>query len=104
MKKIVVLAIAAIAMISCQQNKIGFVDNSELINEYQQRKDIEAKFKGKIEVFQKKTDSLSKAFELEVKETQLKARKASQKKAQELMGQLQQKQQLLPKIKLLMTR
>ncbi|MEC3906275.1 OmpH family outer membrane protein [Tamlana sp. 2201CG12-4] len=95
MKNIFYVALIAIAFTSCQQQKIGYVDNSTVINDFQKKKDIEAKFQTKEQAFRKKADSIGKAFELEVQETQITARKSSQTKAQELMAGLQQKQQLL---------
>ena len=59
MKKLIVLAIIAVGLYSCQQpSKIGFVDNSELVNEYQEKKDLEERMKGKIEAYQKRKDSI----------------------------------------------
>lgn len=96
MKKLIVLAIVALGLYSCQQpSKIGFVDNSELINEYQEKKDLEARMKTKIENFQKKNDSIGRAFQLEVQDAQIKAAKMSKSKQDALMGQLQQKQGML---------
>lgn len=96
MKNIFYAAAVMLAFTSCQeQAKIGFVDNGTVINDYQEKKDIEAKFQAKEEAFRKKADSVGQAFQLEVQETQLTAQKSSQAKAQELMGGLQQKQQML---------
>lgn len=95
MKHIFSAVLIALAFTSCQQQKIAYVDNSTLINEIQEKKDLEAKFQVKEEVFKKKADSISQAFQLEVQQTQLTAQKSSQKKAQELMNGLQQKQSLL---------
>ncbi|MDO7172141.1 OmpH family outer membrane protein [Mariniflexile sp. AS56] len=96
MKNIVYAAALMLAFTSCQeQAKIGFVDNGTVINDYQEKKDIEAKFQTKEEAFRKKADSVGQEFQLEVQETQLSAQKASQAKAQELMAGLQKKQQLL---------
>ena len=96
MKNIIYVVVLALAFTSCQeQAKIGFVDNGTVINDYQEKKDVEAKYQTKEEAFRKRADSLGKAFQLEVQETQLTAQKSSQAKAQELMGGLQQKQQLL---------
>ncbi len=81
---------------SCQNpNKIGFINNGTIINEYQEKKDIEAKYQVKEENFRKKADSLGKAFQAEVQVAQMEAQRASQKKQQELMAGLQQKQQML---------
>ncbi|MEN3323799.1 OmpH family outer membrane protein [Mariniflexile soesokkakense] len=96
MKKIVYAVAVVLAFTSCQeQAKIGFVNNGTVINDYQEKKDIEAKFQTKEEAFRKKADSVGQAFQLEVQETQLTAQKSSQAKQQELMGGLQQKQQML---------
>ncbi|MFD0990534.1 OmpH family outer membrane protein [Mariniflexile jejuense] len=96
MKNIFYVAAVAFALTACQnESKIGFVDNGIVINDYQEKKDVETKFQAKEEAFRKKADSVGKEFQLEVQETQLTAQKAGQAKAQELMGGLQQKQQLL---------
>ncbi|CAH8282838.1 outer membrane protein [Mariniflexile fucanivorans] len=96
MKNIFYAVAVMLAFTSCQeQAKIGFVDNGTVINDYQEKKDVEAKYQAKEEAFRKKADSVGQDFQLEVQETQLTAQKSSQAKAQELMGGLQQKQQLL---------
>ena len=96
MRNIFYVVVLALAFTSCQkQAKIGFVDNGTVINDYQEKKDLEARYESKEAIFRKKADSLSKAFQLEVQQTQLTAQKSPQAKAQELMGGLQQKQQLL---------
>jgi outer membrane protein len=81
---------------SCQnQQKIGFVDNGKLINEYQEKKDIEEKYTQKDLAFQKRTDSISKAFQLEAQEFQLKLSSMPQNKQQEQYQILGQKQKML---------
>jgi len=98
MKKIMYIALAVLTLVSCQQSqKIGFIDNGKVINEYQKKIDLEDEFKAKDLAFQKRTDSIGKAFQFEAQQTQLLAQKATESKAQELMGGLQQKQQLLQK-------
>lgn len=94
MKKLVVVAIA-IFMTACQQDKIGYVDNVKLMDGYQQKIDIEAKFKTKADALAKKRDSISQAFQLEVQAFQTKAQKMSQKKAQEEYGLIQQRGQFM---------
>ena len=78
-----------------KQPKIGFIDNGTVISNFQEKKEVEAKFQVKQEAFRKRTDSIGRAFQLEVQSTQAKAQKSSKAKAQELIGGLQQKQQLL---------
>ena len=94
------LLLLVIGFNACQKpNKIGYVNNSIVINDYQEKKDIEAKYQGKEGTFKKKTDSISKAFQLEAQNGQLEAQKLAQrnkrKEAEETMVGLQQKQQLL---------
>ncbi|WP_034042396.1 OmpH family outer membrane protein [Wocania ichthyoenteri] len=96
MKNIVYVVLAMIVLSSCEkQAKIGYVNNGTVINDFQEKKDLEAKFQLKEDAFKKRADSIGKAFQVEVQQTQAKAQKSSQKKAQELMGGLQQKQQQL---------
>jgi outer membrane protein len=95
MKKLVYVAFAIFAFTSCQQQKIGFIDNGKVINEYQEKKDIEEKYKVKDEAFKKRTDSIGQAFQVEAQGFQAKANKMSQKKAQETYEGLMQKQQML---------
>ncbi|WP_242158065.1 OmpH family outer membrane protein [Aestuariivivens sediminis] len=96
MKTIMYVFIVALGTLACQQEKkIGYVDNGTVINQYQEKRDVEDKFQAREEAFTKRADSISKAFQLEVQQTQIDARKASQKKAQELIQGLQQKQQML---------
>lgn len=94
MKKLV-LALVCMLAISCQQEKIAFVDNVKLMDAYQEKVDVEAKFKSKSDAFGKKRDSISQAFQLEAQAFQAKAQKMSQSKAQEEYGQLQQRSQII---------
>ena len=94
MKKIMVLAIALTAM-ACQQNKIGYVDSVKLLDSYQEKIDVEARFKTKADAMTKKRDSISQAFQMELQAFQTKAEKMSQQNAQEEYGQLQQRGQFI---------
>ena len=95
MKKLAIAFLTILGFTACQQQKIGFVDNGVLINEYQERVDIEANLQIKIDAFKSRTDSLRSAFELEIKEAELRARKMSQADVQKLSQELQQKEQVL---------
>lgn len=96
MKKNSILILLLVIFMSCQnQQKIGFVDNGKMINEYQEKKDIEEKFSQKEQAFQKRTDSIGKAFQLEAQEVQLKLSSMSQSKQQEQYQILGQKQKML---------
>lgn len=93
MKKIILIITVALVSLSCQQDKIAFVDNTQLLNEYQEKIDIEAKYQSKIEVFSKKRDSITKAFQTEAQAFQVEAKKLSQNAAQEKYQSLMQKSQ-----------
>lgn len=95
MKKFSVLLTLIFTITACQQQKIAYIDTGEVVNEYQEKKDVEELFKGKKEQLDKKNDSISKAFQLEVQEFQVKSKRMSQKKGQEMYQELGQKQQLL---------
>ena len=96
MKRVLVVGILMLAVASCQNNqKIGYVDNSILINDYQEKKDIEANLQTKIVAYEQRRDSLSQAFQLEIKEAEVKARSMSQANLQKLQQELQQREQLI---------
>lgn len=95
MKNLFTSILLVCLIMSCQQEKIGFVDNSKLINDYQEKKDLEDKLQIKINAFQKRTDSLRQVFQLEINEAELKARKMTQADLQKLSQELQQKEQIL---------
>ncbi len=90
------IAIAALLLLgACQQQKIGFVDNVKLMDQYQEKIDIENKYKDRTETLGRKRDSISQAFQLEAQAFQQKAQSMSQQKAQEEYGSLQQRGQMI---------
>lgn len=96
MKNILFAIVVILTITSCQQTqKIGYVDNSTLINDYQEKKDIETKLQSKIATYEKRRDSLSQGFQLEVKAAEVKARKMSQANLQKLQQEFQQKEQII---------
>ena len=96
MKKFGFLIVMMMIISSCQeQQKIGFVDNGKVINDYQEKLDIEEKYKGKDAVFQKRRDSLIGAHNLELEAAKIKAQRMSQSAIQKLSQELQQKEALL---------
>lgn len=96
MRRVLGILLLVLTIVSCQQSqKIGYVDNGVLINDYQEKKDIEAKLQTKIAAYEKRRDSLGQAFQLEVKEAELKSRKMSQANLQKLQQELQQKNQVI---------
>lgn len=92
MKKCIV-GFVLMALTACQQQKIGFVDNVKLMDEYQEKIDIEKKFEVKSQAHNQKRDSISQAFQIEAQAFQEKAQSMPQQKAQEEYGILQQRGQ-----------
>ncbi len=80
---------------SCQQNKIGYVDTVELMEQSKEKIDIEAKYQLKSTSLNKKRDSISQAFQLEAQALQAKTSSMTQKKAQEEYELLQQRGQFI---------
>ncbi|NNL82767.1 MAG: OmpH family outer membrane protein [Winogradskyella sp.] len=96
MRSIIVVFSICLLVSSCQESKkIAFIDRTDVINNYQAKLDIEERFKLKNENFIKRRDSLGRAFQIEAQDFQLKLNTLSDKKAQELYQQLDQKQKLL---------
>ncbi|WP_248724584.1 OmpH family outer membrane protein [Seonamhaeicola sp. ML3] len=92
MKHIFYIIVLVLTFTSCQeQAKIGYVDNSTLINEIQEKKDLETKIKGKQDTFNKKRDSISQAYSLDAQATELKLSKLSRQKQQEGSVEFQKK-------------
>jgi len=94
MKKLAFVFIGIILM-SCEQQKFAYVDNNKMLEEYQEKIDIEAKFKTRADALNKKRDSISQAYQIEAQAFQLKAQKMPQKKAQEEYGLIQQRAQFM---------
>ncbi|GIJ94870.1 OmpH family outer membrane protein [Capnocytophaga stomatis] len=94
MKKIIIGGFAIVTLTACQ-DKIAFVDNSKLLNEYQEKKDIESKLKEQISKYEKKRDSISQAFQAEAKAFDVEARNLPQNVAQKRYNELMQKSQIL---------
>lgn len=92
MKKLI-LGISLLTILSCTQEKIAFVDNVKLMNEYQEKIDIETKYKEKAEALGKKRDSISQKFQAEATEFQTRAQSMSQNAAQQEYAQFQQRGQ-----------
>lgn len=94
MKKILFVIASIFVLTSCQQ-KIGYIDNAKVINEYQEKLDLEEKFKKMDETFKKKVDSLGKSFQERAGKVELEAKKLSKSKKEEKYAELNRIQQRL---------
>ncbi len=96
MKKIILSLGALVVLASCAQTeKTGFINNSELINDYQGKIDIEEKYQARDVASQKKSDSLAQAYQKEVVELQQKLGTMSEKQQQAAAQPFQQKWQMV---------
>lgn len=92
MKRIIAAA-ALLALVSCQEQKIGYVDQVKIMDEYQKKIDVEQEYQMENAEFSKRRDSISMAFQKEAQELQENSKRLSQARAQEKMGEFQQKAQ-----------
>lgn len=104
MKKLVVIALVAQFMISCQNQtaevsksdfKTAYVDTNKLIEEYTEAKDLDAKYKAKGEEMSKDLETEIKKFQDEVKSFEKNAQAYGQQWAQTKGQELQKKEQQL---------
>jgi outer membrane protein len=83
MKKLMSIIALGLLLTSCQETqKIAFVDSEKVYEEYQGKIDIEAGITKKQEDFNKKTDSLGMAYQMEAAPLQAKFGKLSQQEQQ----------------------
>ena len=94
MKNLLFIALIT-TLVSCNQDKIGYIDNIGLMDKYQEKLDIESKYQSRTATFNKRKDSISQAFQIEAQAFQTKAQSMSQKKAQEEYSILQQRGQFM---------
>ncbi|TRZ46062.1 OmpH family outer membrane protein [Robertkochia solimangrovi] len=93
MKKLSLLFSATLLFIACEKNKIAYVDNSRLINEYQEKVDLEAEYNVKIQKFSQKADSIGRILQQEAKEFENQVKNLSQSTAQQKYNEILQKRQ-----------
>ena len=94
MKKILIAGVALLSLTACQ-DKIAFVDNAKLLDNYQEKKDIKAKLDKQVEAYQKKRDSVSQAFQAEAMAFDKQAKELPANVAQKKYNELMQKSQIL---------
>lgn len=83
MNKLLSLVALLLVVTSCQESqKIVFIDNEKVYEEYQEKIDIEAAITKKQEDFKKKTDSLGMAYQMDAAPLQAKFNNLSQQEQQ----------------------
>lgn len=93
MKKLILSLIVLVTFSSCQEQKIGYVDNGKVINDIQEKKDVESKYEALNESFKLRADSIGKMYQSEYQILQAKAARMSQSKQQEAIQGFQAKAQ-----------
>ena len=89
------IAVVAISLISCNEQKTAYVDTTKLIQEYKEMKDVESDFNTKSDLVRKELDSAAKEFQVEVQEYQKNMNSMSQSQRQAKEQELMQKNQML---------
>ena len=83
MNKLIALIAYLLVVTSCQETqKIAFVDNVKVYEEYQEKIDLEARITKRQEDFKKKTDSIGMAYQIEAAPMQAKFSKLSPQQQQ----------------------
>ena len=95
MKKLSVLFVITVLMLSCTQTKIGYVDVQEVMKEYDAAQSIEAELKLEQENIRKSLDSVMGPFQAKVQEFYKNQASMSTSKRQAAEQQLQQENQQL---------
>ncbi|MFA7445345.1 MAG: OmpH family outer membrane protein [Flavobacteriaceae bacterium] len=104
MKKIILAAVAVLGMIACNkpqqptessQAKTAYIDTSRLLKEYQQAKDIEAKYKAKEDQMSKELETELTKLEAEIEYVKKNAQSKGMEWFQQNAAALQEKEQRL---------
>lgn len=94
MKKIIIALSVLITFSSCQeQDKVAFVDNSKVIDDYQMKIDIEKKYENQNNAFTRERDSIGRVYQMEIQMIQTKLNNMSPRKQEEESQKFQQKWQ-----------
>ena len=95
MRKLSVLFVITVLMMSCTQTKIGYVDVQEVMKQYDAAQSIEAELKFEQENIRKSLDSVMVPFQAKVQEFYKNEAGMSASKRQVTEQELQQEQQQL---------
>ena len=94
MRKIILGLTILLAFASCQEKeKVAFVDNTKVMDDYQMKIDIEKKYEDKNTAFSKTRDSIGRVYQMEIQAIQIQLSRMSVKKQEEESQKFQQKWQ-----------
>ncbi|MFO7744159.1 MAG: OmpH family outer membrane protein [Psychroflexus sp.] len=95
MKKIILSLAVVVTLMSCNQEKTAYVDNTVLIQDYYKMKSTEARFEKKSQALSDELDSVAGEFQKEVQEFQEGMDRMSTANREKRQNELMQKQQML---------
>ncbi|MFN2261383.1 MAG: OmpH family outer membrane protein [Psychroflexus sp.] len=95
MKKIILSLAVVASLMSCQQEKTAYVDNTVLIQDYYKMESTEAEYDAKSKEMSDQLDAVAMEFQKEVQEFQENQASMSASKREEEQNRLMQKQQML---------
>lgn len=93
MKKISIILLLVISIISCNQDKTAYVENERVVEEYYKLEDMRDRYDSKQEALSKEIDSLAAPFQKLYDEYMAKRENMSEKERQQKEQQLRQMQQ-----------
>ena len=89
------MVVPILIFMACKNDKIAFVDNVRLMENSEEKMEIEASFQVKSAALNKKRDSISQAFQLEAQALQTKVESLPQEEARQEYDLLQQRGQFV---------
>ena len=93
MKQVLSFLVLLLVVTACQnQEKLGYIDRSVVINGYEKKINIEQRFEVMNQDFIKRRDSLIQAYELERTQASVRAQSMTPQQVQQLSQQFQQKE------------
>ena len=95
MRKVGIIAVLVISLVSCTQTKIAYVDVEEVMKEYKGTKETEAVMKVKSDKLKAELDSLAANWEAKARAYQQKAQKMSPRNRAQREQVLMQEQQAI---------
>ena len=93
MKKISIILLIGISIVSCNQEKTAYVENQKVVEEYYKLEDMRERYDSKQEALSKEIDSLAAPFQKLYDEYMAKRESMSDKERQQKEQQLRQMQQ-----------
>lgn len=92
MKNLFIILIVLVSFSSCQeQDKVAFIDNGKVINDYQMKIEVEKKYETQNKAYNLQRDSIARVYQMELQTIQMQLSRMSQRKQEEESQKFQQK-------------